>query len=197
VTGQSGGTAKITAKYTDKVYTFNASSGCTYTLLTMSASSSATVQVPTSLSTVAGTSSTTSESSCSAGSAGTGCGVTRSFTYQVMDQENPPKPIAAPGIASLQFWDAIQTSSPNGLGITGYITTCSPANTGPCGAYVQSNGQFKEKGLFVCSTVCRPSGTCVTGGSSYTAANQTVHVGPYPIVQSISYYCNGVLVNGQ
>jgi hypothetical protein len=60
---------------------------------------------------------------------------------------------------------------------------------------VQSNGQFKEKGLSACSTYCYSQGTCVTAG--YTLANQTVHIGPYSIVQHITYYCNKVLVNGQ
>src|SRR5208282_1749755 len=59
------------------------------------------VQVPTSLSIVTGTDSTTSEASCGGNS---GCGVTRSFTYQVYDQETPvPQPIVAGG---LQVWDS-------------------------------------------------------------------------------------------
>lgn len=37
------------------------------------------------------------------------------------------------GIANLQFWDTIQTGSPNGLGLVGYTTTCSPPNSGPSG----------------------------------------------------------------
>ncbi|MGH9376220.1 MAG: hypothetical protein ACRD1J_08660, partial [Terriglobia bacterium] len=152
-------------------------------------------QIPTSLSIVAGTDSTTSEATCPVGSS-TGCGVTRSFTYQVMDQESPAKPIQSPGIANMQFWDSFQITSPNNLGVTGSVTTCSPANTGPCNLFVNSQGQFLEKSLSVCSTVCYNSSTkmCVTGGP--TNANQTWHIGSYSIVQQISLYCDHVLVNG-
>jgi hypothetical protein len=45
----------------------------------------------------------------------TGCGVTRSFTYQVNDQN--AQPIQAAG---LQVWDAIVTTSPNNLNLTSY-----------------------------------------------------------------------------
>jgi hypothetical protein len=97
--------------------------------------------VPTSLSIVAGTDSTTSEATCSAGSFGTGCGVVRTFTYQVNDQQG--KPIQTAG---LQVWDAITTTSPNNLNLTGYITTCTgtPAGTngGPCNVTTNSLGQF-------------------------------------------------------
>ncbi len=150
-----------------------------------------TVQVPTSLSIVAGTDSTSGESTCSAGSAGTGCGCARTFTYQVNDQyENPMK------VAGLAIWDEIHTTSPNNLSITGYQTTCTPANTGPCGAATDANGQFEESpGLIICSTVCRVNGTCTKGGP--TNANQTVHVGSASIVQNLAYYCDHVTVNGK
>jgi hypothetical protein len=152
------------------------------------------VQIPTSLSIVKGTNSLTSEATCTTGGS-TGCGVTRSFTYQVNDQEVPPQPITGSGIASLQFWDAIQTTSPNALGLTGYTTTCTPSNTGPCGQYVNSSGQFGEKSLGACSTACISNGACVTGGP--TNANQTWYIGSFSIVQQLSYYCSKVLVNGQ
>ena len=153
------------------------------------------VQIPTNLSIVPGTDSTTAEASCtftSGGTTFTGCGVTRSFTYQVNDQETPAQPIQAAG---LPFWDSFGTVSPNPLNIGGFITTCSPANTGPCGFTTNAQGQFLEKALSVCATVCRSNGVCTTGGPS--VVGQTWHIGPATITQSISYYCSKVLVNGQ
>ena len=148
------------------------------------------VQIPTTLSIVAGTDSTTSESSCSAGNLGTGCGVGRTFTYQVNAQDGLPLQFAG-----LDVWDSISVTSPNNLGITGFLTTCTPPNTGPCGPTTDSLGQFVEQpGLFVCSTVCRVNNACTTGGP--TNANQTVHVGSASIVQQLGYYCDHVTVNG-
>jgi hypothetical protein len=151
------------------------------------------VQVPTSLSIVTGTSSTTSESSCSFtdinGNTQTGCGVIRSFMYQVNDQSGQPIQVAG-----LQVWDEINTTSPNNLGITGYVTTCTPANTGPCGFTTNSLGQFQENRLSVCAGACRVNNNCTTGGP--TNANQVIHVGSYAITQSISYYCDHVTANG-
>jgi hypothetical protein len=153
------------------------------------------VQIPTSLSIVPGTDSTTTEASCSAGSFGTGCGVTRSFIYQVNDQLG--QPVQAAG---LQVWDAFGTPSPNNLGITGFTTTCTSAgltNSGPCNVTTNSVGQFGENrpGLSVCSTVCRVNNACTTGGP--TSVGQTWHVGPSSIVQNISFYCDHITVNGQ
>jgi hypothetical protein len=153
------------------------------------------VQIPTSLSIVAGTDSTTAEASCtftSGGTTFTGCGVTRSFTYQVNDQESPPQPIQTAG---LSVWDSFGTVSPNPLNMGGFTTTCSPANTGPCGLTTDSAGRFKEIALGVCSTVCRSNGVCITGGPSVVP--QTWHIGTASITQTISYYCSKVLVNGQ
>ena len=147
-------------------------------------------QVPTSLSIVAGTDSTSPEASCSAGSFGTGCGVTRSFTYQVNDQNGN-----SIQTAGLEVWDAIATTSPNNLSISGYNTTCSPSNTGPCGVTTNSSGQFEEQpGLSVCSTVCRVNNACTKAGQ--TNATQTVYVGPASIVQQLVYYCDHITVNG-
>jgi hypothetical protein len=150
------------------------------------------VQVPTSLSIVSGTDSTSSETSCTTGS-NTGCGVTRSFTYQVYDQHTPTaQPIQTAG---LQIWDSISTGSPNNLSLTSYTTTCSPTqtNSGPCGRSTNSSGQFADS-LPVCSTVCNSSGVCVTGGP--TNATQTVHVGSFTITQSLGFYCSYIHVNG-
>jgi hypothetical protein len=150
------------------------------------------VQTPTSLSIVVGTDSTTSEAQCTFTSGGqqyTGCGLSRSFTYQVKDQAG--NPIQSAG---LQVWDSFGTVSPNPLGIGGFLTTCTPANTGPCGVTTNGAGQFAERQLSVCSTVCRSNGVCVTAGPSIV--NQTWHVGTGSLTQNISYYCQRVLVNG-
>ncbi|MHB8502203.1 MAG: hypothetical protein ACYDHE_14825 [Candidatus Acidiferrales bacterium] len=150
------------------------------------------IQIPTSLTIVAGTDSTTSEAQCSFTSGGnqyTGCGVTRSFTYQINDQTGQPLQFA------LAFWDSFGTVSPNPLKMGGFNTTCTPANTGPCGVSANAQGQFLEKALSVCSTVCYSNGVCTTGGPSVVP--QTWHIGAGSVTQTISYYCNKVLVNGQ
>lgn len=195
VQGVTGGVARITVQYFGfrSIYSGPPPGHCVKTSVEPSDTATCSVQTPTSLSIVAGTSSTGSESQCTTG-AGTGCGVTRSFTYQVLDQNG--NPITGPGIAALQFWDSFQVGSPNGLDVSGVgSTTCSPANTGPCGQYVNSQGQFAERALPVCSTVCYSKGTCVTAG--YTSATQAIHIGPYTINQNISFYCDHVLVNGK
>jgi hypothetical protein len=192
-TGQGGGTATITAdahgcsNYSDDGKCTCTNQGDVY------GKASLTVLYPASLSIVAGTDSTTKEATCSAGS-GTGCGVTRTFTYQVLDQNS--NPITGSWIATQQFWDEIHVTSPDGLGLksSNPKTTCSPPNTGPCGIYVNSLGQFNEAGLGACSTACYVNKTCATAG--YTAASQTWHVGSYPIVNSVSVYCDHVLWNG-
>src|SRR6185437_12737034 len=138
-----------------------------------------TVQVPTSLSIVSGTSHTTAEAGCQPG---TGCGITRSFTYQVNDQNGSPM-----RVAGMQVWDSIATSTPNNLGLTSYATTCTEAgktNSGPCDVTTDANGQFLEIGLSVCSTVCFVNNACTTGGP--TNATQTVHVAAATITQNIS-----------
>jgi hypothetical protein len=189
-------TAKGAGSTTDTAYVKNMvpnSKGyCTYyTVPAIGTVNVANVLVPTSLSIVAGTSKTTTEASCSAGQYGTGCGMGRSFTYQVNDQFGSPM-----RVAGLAVWDEINTTSPNNLNISGYQTTCAPPNTGPCGAVTDTNGQFQENpGLTVCSTVCRVNNACVHGGP--TNATQKVHVGSAIITQSLSYYCDHVTVNGQ
>jgi hypothetical protein len=148
------------------------------------------IQVPTSLSIVSGTDSSTAEAQCPAPNTSM-CGMHRAFTYQIMDQETPPQPIRT---GNLQFWDVLQTTSPNNLSISGYNSTC-PGNTGPCGVTTGADGTFLEVNLGVCSTVCRVNNVCITGGP--TNADQTWHVSVYAIVQHISYYCDHVTVNGQ
>jgi len=192
VTAVSPGKVFIDATYASYNYQNDNDCTCQGDLQNWGASANIVVQVPTSLSIVSGTDSTTREATCPVGSA-TGCGITKSFNYQVLDQYG--NPITGADISALQFWDSIQTTSPNGLGLSGYTTTCNPPNTGPCGIYVNSQGQFRENGLGVCSTVCYANGTCVTAG--YTNADQTWHIGSYSIVQHISYYCDHVLVNGK
>lgn len=120
----------------------------------------------------------------------------RQEIFYISSQRSAGNAIQGSGIATLQFWDSFQTTSPNYLGLTGYNTTCSPPNTGPCGLFVNSQGEFGEGNLGACSTVCYNSSTrvCVTGGP--TNANQTWHIGSYSIVQQVSIYCDHVLVNG-
>jgi hypothetical protein len=116
--------------------------------------------------------------------------VTRSFTYQVNDQNGN-----SIQTAGLEVWNAIATTTPNNLSISGYNTTCSPSNTGPCGVTTNSSGQFEEQpGLSVCSTVCRVNNACTKAGQ--TNATQTVYVGSVSIVQQLVYYCDHITVNG-
>jgi hypothetical protein len=168
-------------------------SPCPFTPYSGSAPGTIYNPVPTSLSIVAGTDSTSSEAQCIVNSGGqqfTGCGVTRSFTYQVNDQNGVPMQVAG-----LPVWDSFGGVSPNPLAISGFLTTCTPANTGPCGLTTNSAGQFQEKQLSVCSTVCFSKGTCTTGGPS--VVGQTWHVGLGVITQPIQYFCNKVTVNGK
>ena len=143
------------------------------------------VQVPTSLSIVAGSDSTTAEASCDGG---TGCGCSRSFTYQVNDQDG-----IAMKVGGLDVWDEISTTTPNNLNLTSYTTTCNP-NPGPCGPQTDANGQFQEVSLSVCAPACKSGTSCIHAGP--TNANQTWHVGSARIVQQIGYYCDHSLVDG-
>ena len=167
VTAQNGGTANITAAWTDCAswyYNPRNHPPCQCPADTSgTTSSTVTVLYPKSLSIVAGTDNTTKEATCSVESS-TGCGVTRTFTYQVLDQNGHA--MTGSWIASQQFWDAVQVTSPDGLGLKNGTskTTCSPPNTGPCGIYVNSLGRFEEAGLGACSTACYANKTCVTAG---------------------------------
>jgi hypothetical protein len=100
-----------------------------------------------------------------------GCGVTRTFRYQVNDQNGQPI-----RIANMPLGDVICTSSPNQLNLVGYKTTgggntgsCS-GTSGPCGQFTDPNGQFTET-LILCAPACKKSGTCTTAGQ--TIGNQT------------------------
>ena len=148
------------------------------------------VQVPTSLSMVTGTASGT-EGPCTSSA----CGTIVSFTYQVNDQDTPPQPINA----SMSFWDSFAAFSPDPLGMNSaaLATTCTfnqQTNSGPCGVFTSSNGQFKEGALGACSTVCKVNGACATGGPS--VVGQTWHIASSEVTQTISEYCQKVLVNG-
>jgi hypothetical protein len=161
---------------------------------TKSASTNLTVQKPSSLSIVPGTSSTTAESSCSFGNPPqAGCGVTRTFLYQVNDQFTHPILFAG-----MQFWDSITSGRTNGCNLTGYQTTCTDLgkpNGGPCGPSTSAAGQLEEE-LGICSSTCRlASGVCTTGCN--TIAIQTWHINgtTLPTINP-SYQCDQVLVNG-
>lgn len=178
----AGSTTSNTLGQIDQVY-----GRYSCTLQSRNPSGGDNVQTPTSLSIVSGTDSTTAEATCSAG---TGCGCTRSFTYQVNDQTGSPMKVAG-----LELWDAISTTTPNYLNLTGYTTTCSPPNTGPCGVTTNVDGQFKELSLNACAPACKSGNACIKAGP--TNADQTWHVGSAQIVQHIGYYCDHVTVNGK
>ncbi|HXN52886.1 MAG TPA: hypothetical protein VN943_13210 [Candidatus Acidoferrum sp.] len=153
--------------------------------------------IPTSLS-IVGTDSTTSESGCTTSGGNAGCGVSRTFTYQVNDQNRRPM-----AVANMPVGDVICNTSTNQLNLQGYNTTCGGTTgscfgtAGPCGKFTDQNGQFPEN-LTVCAPACKPSGTCTTAGQ--TIANQTWTVNGYTLssdVKGISYQCNKILVNGQ
>jgi hypothetical protein len=159
-----------------------------------------TVQKPSVL-IIQGPDTTTSEGTCNAG-VGTGCGVTRTFTYQVLDQIGGGEAI---NFAGMQVWDSITIGSPNDLGISGVTTTCTGTsagtNNGPCNKATQSDGTFPEgppfgTGLSVCSTACISGGTCVVP-SKTTTAFQTIHVNGFAVqTQTLTDKCNKILVNG-
>jgi hypothetical protein len=154
-------------------------------------------QVPTSLSIVTGTDSTTSEASCTTSKGLAGCGVTRTFTYQVNDQSGQPI-----HVGSMAFGDVICSTSTNQLNLTGYGTTCGgttgscSGTAGPCGQSTNANGQFNES-IGVCAQACKSSGSCCTAGK--TVANQTWTVAGRTLnsdVKTLTYQCNKISVNG-
>lgn len=168
-------------------YTYNSQQG--------SATQHITVQKPTLL-VIEGPDSTTAEAECTTSGGQSGCGVTRTFTYQVLDQIGGGEPI---NFAGMPFWDVVCNTGTNQLNLQGYITTCggmtgSCWGTGPCtGKTTNANGQFGEK-LNVCAPACRSGNTCITAGN--TIANQTWYVNGFAITKTLTYYCNKILVNG-
>lgn len=148
------------------------------------------VQVPTTLSIVAGSASGTAEQLCTSNA----CGTIVSFKYQVYDQDITPQPIRA----SMSMWDSFGSFSPDGLNLQGapFTTTCSPnqRNGGPCNVNTNSDGTFIEAVLGGCATICCVGGVCTTGGPSDVSL--TWHIASFSIVQQISEYCQKVLVNG-
>jgi hypothetical protein len=166
ITGQSGGTATITATYTDRVDSYNDST-CSYTLLTMSARSSATVQIPASVKLV----STTSQGagSCAAGYAGW----QRHVLWQVLDQFG--QPIDEP----MDVSDSIA----NGLNQCGLTPITGSATT-------NGSGQFSDY-YFFCSTGC-VGRSCQTDASQTYTVNATYKLS----VVSIVYLCVSITLNG-
>ncbi|HEV2852020.1 MAG TPA: hypothetical protein VHC97_04375 [Thermoanaerobaculia bacterium] len=148
-----------------------------------------TVQKPSSL-TRMNNSSTTSEASCTppGGTSGSGCGVTRTFTYIIYDQLGDPFQANA-----VTFWDKItNVSGQNGCNITTYKTTC-PNNTGPCAK--TTNGLIDET-LGICSTACKSGSSCITGCTTTAKQIWTVNGIALPEI-TLTYRCNQILVNGQ
>ncbi|HVA02029.1 MAG TPA: Ig-like domain-containing protein [Terriglobia bacterium] len=195
-TGVGAGSASMTANYCGVTY-FWSGTYCTASgEPCYNNSGTCNVQVPTSLS-IVGTDSTTAESSCTTGGSA-GCGVTRTFKYQVNDQNGQPI-----RVANMAFGDVICNTATNQLNLQSYSTTCSgttgscSGTSGPCGQFTDANGQFSET-VSVCAPACKPSGTCITAGQ--TIANQTWKVAGHPLnsdVKSLSYQCNKILVNGK
>ncbi len=187
VTGVAGGTTTITGTVTDGFNHCGAG-----------ASTSIFNQVPTSLSIVSGTDSTSSESGCTTSGGLAGCGVGRTFMYQVNDQTG-----AAMKINGMAFGNVICTSSPNNLNLAGYNTTCGgttngcSGTAGPCGGLgTNANGQFMES-LGLCAPACKGSSGCTTAGQ--TVAMQTWTIAGQQLtsdVKTLTYECNKVLVNG-
>jgi hypothetical protein len=145
VTGAAGGTTIIAGTVTDGFNHCGAG-----------ASTSILNQVPTSLSIVAGTDSTSSESGCTTSGGLAGCGVGRTFKYQVNDQSG-----GAIKINALAYGDVICTSTPNNLLLAGYVTTCGgttgscSGTPGPCGGLAtDANGQFTES-IGLCAPACK------------------------------------------
>jgi hypothetical protein len=156
---------------------------------------SLTVQQPNHMSIVAGSGSTTSEGTCTVTGGVSGCGVTRTLTYQVYDQLTPSNPIQA----QLDFFDGIaNVSGSNGCNLTTYTTTC-PTNSS-CGKLTGTSGTFPDM-LSICANACISSGKCLANcASGPTLANQTWTVNGFALstdVKSLSYNCSQVLVNGQ
>lgn len=189
VNGVGAGSTNVSADIEQPTTGCSASAGANGTVY---------VQVPTSLSIVSGTDSTSTEAPCTTSGGSAGCGVTRTFTYQVNDQNGFP--IA---VANMPVGDVICNTSTNQLNLQGYNTTCGGTTgacfgtAGPCGKFTDASGQFPET-LTLCAPLCKPSGTCTTAGQ--TIANQTWTVAGQSLtsdVKSISYQCNKILVNGK
>ena len=158
-------------------------------------------QIPTSLSIVAGTNQTTSESGCTTSGGLTGCGVTRSFKYQVNDQSGRPIQVV-----NMPVGDVICNTATNQLNLQGYTTTCGGTTqvngqtcwgtTGPCNKYTDQNGQLPEN-LPLCAPACQSAGACCTAGQTVTTQTWTIAGRALSSdVKSITYKCNNVLVNG-
>ena len=147
-----------------------------------------TVQTPTSLSTLNGPDhpdSTTSEATCNRSR---GCGVTRTFDYEIEDQFGDP---LSPSEA-VTFWDQItNVANQNGCSITSSTTTC-PGNTGPC-----TKTTFHQIGetLSICAPACKTGVACTTGCT--TAATQVCKVNGIALPAiALTYRCNQILVDG-
>jgi hypothetical protein len=151
---------------------------------------SGSTQIPTSLAIVPGTSSTTA-GPCTLSGGGSGCGMSRAFTYQVLDQTG-----AVMQVGGLAVWDAITVTGANPLNLGKNFATTCPGGTGPCGPVTNGSGQFQELSLGICASACIVNKKCVTVGP--TQATQVWHVGPTAtIAQQIGYFCDHATVNGQ
>ena len=90
----------------------------------------------------------------------------------------------------LDFWDKISVGSTDTCKLTSFDTTCTPANTGPCGKLTFSTGTFNDS-YNICSPHCKSSsGSCITGCS--TGATQIYYVNGFAINKPITYACNAI-----
>lgn len=149
------------------------------------------MQQPTKLA-YAGNNNTTTEQKCDSN---LGCGVTRTFTYQIQDQLSPSNPVKA----HLDFYDGIQTvSGQNGCNLTSYTTSC-PQNQS-CLKLTAADGTFPEN-LPICAPACLAGQTCRSQcGNGPTHANQTWTINGYVLtsdIKALTFNCSQVLVNGQ
>jgi len=202
VTAQNGGTANITAAWTDCAswyYNPRNHPPCQCPADTSGTTSSAVlVQVPTSVSVYSDTNA--AEAKCSAGSS-TGCGPQRDTVWQVMDQETPPKRIQAV-MSSYDIISFSLTQNSFNLNANNFSTTCGTGDkfsTGPCNVFTNAQGQTITDVNTICSTLCYSSGACVVPGSNPTTVyTQWWVFNGYKVApHTYTMTCSKVLIDGK
>lgn len=144
-----------------------------------------TVRKPTSL-VKTGTDTTTSEARCTTSSGAAGCGVKRTFVYQVKDQLGKNFSLAT-STGGVTFYDTITTvAGQNGCNLSGYNTTCPMP--GPCSQV--TFGTFNET-LSICAPACRSGVRCITGCTTTARQVWTVNGIDMPELE-LTYACNSI-----
>lgn len=148
-----------------------------------------TVRKPTSLRRT-GTDTTSEPRRCTTSGGSAGCGVNRTFVYQVVDHLGKDFALAT-STGGVTFYDSIATvSGQNGCNLGGYNTTCPTA--APCSQ--KTFGTFNET-LSICAPACRSGTRCITGCT--TNATQKWFVNGIEVATfALSYQCNRILVDG-